>query len=299
MHSVMEMADSTKTKQNKLIFLRLLRELCVSSYLLNGGLGCATQLGVLNRLMKEYNRLQLAKQDDSLPSTGEESNDRYYSCDGAIQFLSQVEDMARTDSDFVTDTRLGGGGGISRRNRALLINPQEEIDKASAKIAKSTEIYQTARSSRAKARWKLALEGITTGRLQDKSCYEGTAPSVLALWNWRNSVSCVKPTTVLSFLKRGFRPTADYFDLSTSTEPLQRKEKLAIIRERHGFDWAHPFAFTISNVPNQINIATIVTSVGAVSIGTLRVGITTNDSIIKFSKQETFSSFERSVKRVE
>lgn len=301
MHSVMEMADSTKMKQNKLIFLRLLRELCVSSYLLNGGLGCATQLGVLNRLMTEYNRLQLTKQDGSLPTPAEQANDRYYSCDEAIQFLSQVEDTLRTDTDFVTDTRVGGGGGISRRNRALLINPQEEIDKANTRIAASSEIYKNSQSSRAKARWQLALEGVTTGRLQDKSCYEGTAPSVLALWNWRYSVICDKPTTILSFLERGFRPTAAYFG-GTSGQPLQREEKLTRLHERQGFNWAHPFAFTISNVPCQIDIATVSRSVGNLnsyedlcSIEALRVGNTTKDYIIKFSNQETFSSFKRNI----
>jgi hypothetical protein len=109
-------------QRNKTAFLRLLRELCVSPTLLNGGLGCPSQLDTLNRWMKDYNK-QLQQQDQleetrnsrrqqgqqpSYITTSEAMRERVLSCDEAVRFLSQVEDLARTDSDFITDVRLGG-----------------------------------------------------------------------------------------------------------------------------------------------------------------------------------------------
>eukprot|EP00536_Pseudo-nitzschia_multiseries_P008035 jgi/Psemu1/287532/fgenesh1_pg.197_\ len=152
-----------QNRANRGLFLRLLRELCVSFYLLNGGLGCAPQLKELNQLAKKYNRKRLQQRgggSDALHHRygGDKNNSEYYSCDEAIRFLSQVEDVARTDDDFVTDQTVGGGGGLSRRNRALLIQPQEQLEASAAVLHRSQAICREARSSRARARWHWALE---------------------------------------------------------------------------------------------------------------------------------------------
>jgi len=255
-----------KNQQNKLIFLRLLRELCVSPVLINGGLGCSSQLATLNRLLKEYNRRRLnttvggTGQDTTNTTgggtgTGQNNNTfpKTYSCDEAVQFLSQVEDVARTDSQFVTNMVMGGGGGVSRRNRATLIDPQERIQQAKNQISKSTTVCNITRSSRAKARWHLALEGVTTGQLEGTSCYNGISRKILKLWVWRKNVPSsgtltnnnssffsrmirtINPKSssrtrriatqaqaqvvqIPSFLTRGFRPTAKYFGLETGNE---------------------------------------------------------------------------------
>jgi hypothetical protein len=153
--------DETKNKT----FLRLLRELCVSPALLNGGLSCSSQLQTLNRLMIDHNRREYGEgaiQQTDIDDDDNGGQDEYMSCDEAIRFLSQVQDAARVDEDFATSLTLGGGGGISRRNRAT-----ESVDQlfkeAQERAARAARECEMARSKRAKARWHIALELITTG----------------------------------------------------------------------------------------------------------------------------------------
>eukprot|EP00531_Pseudo-nitzschia_arenysensis_P006309 CAMPEP_0116154918 /NCGR_PEP_ID=MMETSP0329-20121206/22033_1 /TAXON_ID=697910 /ORGANISM="Pseudo-nitzschia arenysensis, Strain B593" /LENGTH=807 /DNA_ID=CAMNT_0003651923 /DNA_START=167 /DNA_END=2590 /DNA_ORIENTATION=- len=232
---------------------------------------------------------------------------------GRTNFIPATEDVARTDSDFVTDTRLGGGGGISRRNRALLINPQEQIDTAREKIKKSAHVCKAARSARAKAWWHLALEGVTTGRLRDKTCYQETSPSIAGLWNWRNQVEHAKSEKTLSFLNRGFRPTEKCFGLAASDQQPSREEKLLELgKRRPEFRWAHPFACLLSNIPIQVtdeqlreSIKDILDSV-TLSKPPFRIfplrkvsNTTTTERIIQFSRREAFDRFERQIKKVD
>ena len=325
-----------KNQQNKLIFLRLLRELCVSPFLINGGVGCSSQLSTLNRLMKEYNRRRLdmvgVRQDNSGDNT---NNNAAYSCDEAIQFLSQVEDVARTDSEFVTNLRVGGGGGISRRNRATLIDPQEKLQKSKEQIAKSTSICNVTRSNRARARWHLALEGVTTGRLEDKSCYNGISNNILKLWEWRNNVASfgttintnsnggnifsrmintIAPsssravpeiTNVPSLLNRGFRPTEKYFGLPTGND--QREQKLrSLYKRRPEFRWAHPFAYVFSNIPSQVEEEELLESFAHL-VSSQRVKIhhlrESDDSktwtaVIHLSSSDDYDRFDKEAKRI-
>ena len=183
-----------KNQQNRIIFLRLLRELCVSPFLVNGGFGCSSQLVTFNRLMKAYNRSRLpseSSQNNRNKNKKGKKNNNYYSCDEAIQFLSQVEDVARTEKEYVTDLRVGGGGGVSRRNRAALtdIDPLERIRNAKSTITKSIQTVNTMKCNRSKVLWQWALEGITTGRLEDKSLYKNTSCGVIGLWKWRSDAA--------------------------------------------------------------------------------------------------------------
>lgn len=326
-----------KNQQNKLIFLRLLRELCVSPFLINGGVGCSSQLSTLNRLMKEYNRRRLDMVGAGQGNSGDNNNNTgAYSCDEAIQFLSQVEDVARTDSEFVTDLRVGGGGGISRRNRATLIDPLEKLQKSKEQIAKSTMICNTTRSNRARARWHLALEGVTTGRLEDISCYNGISNNILKLWEWRSNIASFGTTTnnnhgnggnifsrmintlarsssravreitnVPSLLNRGFRPTEKYFGLPTGND--QREQKLLnLYKRRPEFRWAHPFAYVFSNIPSQVEEEELLESFAHL-VSSQRVKIhhlresddaKTWTAVIHLSNSEDYDRFDKEAKRV-
>jgi hypothetical protein len=147
-----------KLQRKKVAFLRLLRELCISPFLLNGGLGCSSQLGTLNNLMKDFNRRQHHLEEHASDPTTRISGGKIYSCDEAIRFLSQVEDTARTEVGFVTDLRLGGGGGVSRRDRAFLEDPKQLYKEAKTKLETAERACEAARTKRARALWPCGTE---------------------------------------------------------------------------------------------------------------------------------------------
>jgi len=264
-----------KNKQQNLTFLRLLRELCVSPYLINGGLGCSSQLTALNNLMKEYTRRKLQQTDNEGCRTNNSSTGTY-SCDEAIQFLSQVQDIAKTDSGFVTDARVGGNGGVSGIHRAS--DAKQRLEEARKTMEQSKAFCSNAESTRAWAHWHRFVEKITTGRC-DESCYDGVAlrnPNIRSLWEWRKNMICSKDTNIEtiyskdkngyyitqnSLLKRGWRPTnKKFFDLDAGDIAKQtksddkREKKLKIMHALHpDFRWAHPYAFLFSNIPKEID----------------------------------------------
>jgi hypothetical protein len=206
-----EKSDETKNKT----FLRLLRELCVSPALLNGGLGCSSQLQTLNRLMIDHNRREYG--EGMRQQTDDDGPDEYMSCDEAIRFLTQVQDAARVDEEFETSLTLGGGGGISRRNRATDSVEQQYLE-AQDKDVRAAQECEMARSKRAKARWYMALERITTGELSFQNC-EAIAPNFLRLWRWRfmatRSVENT-PGNLPLMLTRGWRPSETFFNTASS-----------------------------------------------------------------------------------
>jgi superfamily II DNA or RNA helicase len=214
--------DETKNKT----FLRLLRELCVSPALLNGGLSCSSQLQTLNRLMIDHNRRKYGEgreqqSDDESGGQQTDDNDRqeeyYMSCDEAIRFLSQVQDAARVDAAFETSLNLGGGGGISRRNRATE-SVEQQCKEAQERAARAAHECEAARSKRAKARWHMALELITTGELSFQNC-AAIKPTFLSLWRWRFMVTRIDGTNSRNLpimLTRGWRPSETFFDTASS-----------------------------------------------------------------------------------
>ncbi|KAL3923602.1 MAG: hypothetical protein SGILL_001563 [Bacillariaceae sp.] len=116
MHSVLsiksEVTGNTgrqkdKASGRKRSFLRMLRDVCASVHLLNGGLGCQSQISILDVLMKAYNRTFI--QERTLVS----DDDDIFTCDEAIRFISQADDQMNVQDDFVSDTRMGHGGGVS------------------------------------------------------------------------------------------------------------------------------------------------------------------------------------------
>ena len=153
-HATMRSEDGSRDETKHRMFLRLLRELCVSPALLNGGLDCSSQLATLNALMVDQNRRDYNLSADQEETTSTSKEDM--SCDGAIRFLSQVQDKARVEADFVTTQTVGGGGGISRRNRATE-SIEDQMCRTKEALAKVSRDLQAAKSRRARLRWHVAL----------------------------------------------------------------------------------------------------------------------------------------------
>lgn len=264
-------------QRNKATFLRLLRELCVSPTLLNGGLGCSSQLEIVNRWMKEYNRRLHLEQMGTLNDRTDQQQhrsghhvpqpqqqSRILSCDEAVRFLSQVEDLARTDSEFVTDIRVGGGGGISNRNRALA-SVEERYEQESKELEKKKAVCLASSRMRARCYWQLALEGVTTGLLfanNNRESYWNVKPRFQRLWYWRHCICIAGPPTAKllpSLLLRGWRPTKKILGESPT---CKREETLLYLFQRYPrFYWAYPFSLIFSDIPSSVTSAEIKSSI--------------------------------------
>jgi hypothetical protein len=260
-------------QRNKTTFLRVLRELCVSPTLLNGGLGCASQLDTVNRWMKDYNRRLHQEQTQTLTSRSDRQQSRIgqraspsqqslhiLSCDEAVRFLSQVEDLARTDADYVTDIRVGGGGGISNRNRALE-SLEERYEQESKELEQAKSLHYSSLRKRARSNWHFALEGVTTGRLfanNDRDSYRNVNPRMHRLWYWRYCVGVTSPAstkTLPSMLLRGWRPSENFLGES----PSRKREKalMSLFQRQPKFYWAYPFSLIFSDIPCSVTRAEI------------------------------------------
>lgn len=242
-------------QRSKAAFLRLLRELCVSPHLLNGGFGCMSQLTTLNRWMKDFNRREYCRDagKHTLLSRSRKIVQGVCSCDEAIRFLSQVEDKVRTDTDYVTSLRLGGGGGVSRRDRALE-DPLQLYEVAKHKLERATLAYESAARVRAKARWHRALEGVTTGRVKCILSYERTIHSTRQLWKWRSVLVSCSSLTNANFppmLVRGWRPTQRFICSKNNRATSFTLER--VYKSFPNFRWAHPFALLFSQIPEQVS----------------------------------------------
>ncbi|CAJ1942990.1 unnamed protein product [Cylindrotheca closterium] len=273
-------------KKKKKNFLRFLFETCLSPTMLNGGLGCPSQLDTLNRWMKEYNKLlhenkapQPSRNDPTLGRGSHRSPSRVIlSCNEAITFLSQVEDLARTDAEFVTDARVGGDGGVSNRQRAF-DTLEVRYERESAELKSTKKQCEKAIRTRAKAYWHLALEEITTGKLlsNDDYCNLPVSSKIRNLWNWRScalaltsstrsskksltnkhptSRSAVATGVLPQMLIRGWRPSDKYFGCSPSRD--RDDALMTLFRRESKLYWAHPYTLILVDVPNAITITEI------------------------------------------
>ena len=142
-------SDLKKIENMEQVLLRILRELCLSGTLLNGGMGVPSQLKVLNQLLVETER--------ATGTNVRKDCDEPMSCEEAIRYLSIVEDVARVGDDFVTDLHFGGGGGISRRARAI-DSPELLLRECREKLATITnELRQVKRELVKSVREKIML----------------------------------------------------------------------------------------------------------------------------------------------
>ena len=254
-HSTLRDEENGGESKNKL-FLRLLRNLCVSVRTLSGGMGCPSELRTLNELMKAHNRrLHLIEREE------ENESDRPYSCDEAIRFLTHVTEVARVGDDFVTSLQMGGGGGIVRRQRAYE-SVEESLVMAKDRLARAEEKVRISRSKRAKALWHLALEKVTTGYLRT----EIRNNRISIMWKWRYLVIHGNNSAALNllpvFLTRGWRPSERFFgtqssETSASGPPARSTDRalsLQRLYERNSkFLWAHPFSVVLSDIPHAVS----------------------------------------------
>lgn len=223
-HSNLRDADHNEKEQSlkgrsrdegkRRLFLKLLRESCVSANLLTGGPGCPSRLDTLDRVMVEQHRKNPSVGETA--GTGGPSAD-VLSVDKAIEFLSRVIDTARVEDGFETTHLVGGGLGRSRRLRAVE-STDSKLEEAKRLLKEAEGVTSKAKSKRAKARWHLALEKITTGALQSEGEAHGPVNrSIRNLWQWRRLIieslqtARVSETDVPVWLCRGWRPSTNFF----------------------------------------------------------------------------------------
>ena len=218
-------------------FVRILGEACASVHLLNGGFGCSSQLPLLDRWMKSYNKSSIQER-----FIGAEGDQEIYTCDEAIQFISQAEGQVNTRENFVTDLRVTAGGGVSSRNRANVLDNTEETLKEvkdQYNICK-TSVHINLRK-RAKMRWQKCLELITSGELPDEE-YASVNKFYSFLWKARRSTP--------DSSRRGWRPW-----------------NVAGVPEK--FRWGSPNALLISSIPNCVEKEDILFSLEKKTSGTI------------------------------
>ena len=286
--------------RNRIAFVRMLREICVSTSLLNGGLGCPSQLATLNRWMQNLNRRWHEESVLGEEASGSEPwqfqpaapgcdhyqtiNLRAFSCEEAVRFLSQVEDLARTDADFVTDVQVGGGGGISSRNRAMeSLDERYEIE--AAEYERAQDLCASASSRRAKAYWHKALEGVTTGRLfaNCDGSYDQVALAFRRLWRWR---SCAVTLKVF----RGWRPTNMFDGLSLSCD--REAALMSLFQRQPRFYWANPYSVILEDIPPCVTKVDVENSIVS-CMAQLRNGSDkANVIVVDLSKPDTSDSWK-------
>ena len=183
-----------KVLKHHQVCLRLLREMCVTAILINGGLGVPSQLKDLNKLLLQ--QMQRARVNDRIKSRqyhafddsdyeNDENVEPSYSrnagpmsCDQAILHLAQIQESVRTGDDSMISTmQLGMGQGLARRARAGE-SIDSQIQVATETIKEQTKKLKKAKASWAKLLWHRALEKITCGALPDEGMcmwYQSTA----------------------------------------------------------------------------------------------------------------------------
>jgi len=244
-------SSTNRSLKSRALCLRLLREICFSPVMINGGLGVQSQLKTLNELLRKsiQNKQQHGKTQQK--RTKKPGTEMVLSCDGALRFLSQHQRDANVGEEFVSEQQFRGGGGVTARAHATesiddqLNRAREDIDGAAKKII-------DARRKRAKAYWHLALELITTGA----SCQDllsRVSPKFTFLWRYRHL--CIQRkereaargnrSRIALVLERGWRPPPSFVhDVLTSNR----------------FPWAQEFTFRLDNIPPQISIRDIATA---------------------------------------
>lgn len=255
-------SDGSKDLKSRDLCLRMLRELCFTPCLINGGMGVSSQLKTLNTLMVRANRRahsgalhndnQRSADNDDRPRKRREIV-RIMSCDEALRFLTQVRSEANVGDEFVSDVRFGRGGGATNRAHAM-DSVEDQIQEAQSDVDAATKEMAEARRKRAKAHWHFALEMITTGVLSNEHRDLGIASKFFNLWRWRRlSIELgTRATDLPEVLIRGWRPKASFqHDLYSSNST---------------FAWAHPFSLRVDHVPEEVTVDDIRMSVSKTGI---------------------------------
>ncbi|KAG7355848.1 SNF2/helicase domain containing protein [Nitzschia inconspicua] len=245
MHSILDeyngtqppLGQSETSSSEKRSFLRVLREVCASVHLLNGGYGCSSQIPILDRWMKAYNRKFIERKQEN--TLGGEDKTEHFTCDEAIRFISQADEKVNHQSDFVSNLRLGHGGGVASRSRAMADKVREKFEDGRLKIDSKNVAIVICQRKQARIRWHKALESVTTGGLPDRE-YASTNLFFSKLWMARRTTP----------FGHGWRP-----------RPLVDEEKaLEEIRKRMGCNWATQSALCVSDIPSAVTQDELVTA---------------------------------------
>jgi len=236
-------------KSPRLLCLRLLRDICNSAVLLNGGLGAGSQLKDLNQLLIKQARRVATNARAPAGAIEHEAPERnrnrtpVMSCDEAIMHLAQLQEATRTGEDEVAGMAMGFGQGLSRRVRAS-DTVEQKLAEAEQRLQTANSENQAAKSRRAKARWHVALERITMGGLPGR-CVERASAKFRALWRLRSMAVAEHELvdTLPTILRRGWRPAA------------------SMVREWHKahpeFFWSHPVSFVLEGIPAEVSLAEV------------------------------------------
>ena len=231
--------DGESNLKSRDLCLRLLREICFSAVLINGGLGAASQMRNLNLM---YRRLLGRVESNDDQKRKKAGVIKFLSPPKALAYLSQVERNANVGEEFVSEQQFGGGQGCSSRTYAI-DSIDVQIENAQKSINDADRKATNARRKRAQAHWQLAMELITTGSLsKDKEVLSRVSTKVSSLWKWRLTS---KEET------RGWRPS------------------LALVLHLHSnrcFAWAHPTSLQLVNIPSQVT----PDDISCALLGTLR-----------------------------
>eukprot|EP00578_Thalassiosira_sp_NH16_P021382 CAMPEP_0181099756 /NCGR_PEP_ID=MMETSP1071-20121207/12826_1 /TAXON_ID=35127 /ORGANISM="Thalassiosira sp., Strain NH16" /LENGTH=1332 /DNA_ID=CAMNT_0023182433 /DNA_START=29 /DNA_END=4027 /DNA_ORIENTATION=+ len=237
-----EASDTKKNLQSRALCLRLLREICFSAVMINGGMGVASQMKVLNAL---YRRI-LARDEKQKEQTHRHKKKkaesmRVMSPAEALRYLSQAERNANVGDEFISDQQFSRGQGATSRVRAAE-DIEDQVKRAHDLVSEASKKEKDARSKRARSHWHLALELITTGALCES--LSDVSPIVF-LWKLRSL--CIKSGDgggrsigIAPFLFRGWRPRLSFAEDLLATNP--------------SFHWARPGCLLLENIPPQVSI---------------------------------------------
>jgi len=237
--------EGEKDMQSRSLCLRLLREVCFSVVLLNGGLGVSSQLRTVNNLMvKAHRRAESEVVHSRVQASAKRaSRPRILSPDEALRHIVQHQSDQNTREDFVSDQRFGQGQGASNRAHAM-DSVEDQVKHAEDELVAKKKELASGTSRRSKARWHWALEKVTTGSMwkMHKRCH--VKPKFSVLWRWRFPFSfgnkLMKENRYPVLLTRGWRPA-----------PSLVKWDLFFHKK---YAWAHPLALLLDNVPLQVGL---------------------------------------------
>ena len=234
--------------------LRLLRELCITPMLLNGGLGATSQLRAIDQLMTRHN--QREQRDNAIRASMNDSNGggrnrndvKVMSCDQALRFLTQHQQQARTHADFVTDMVMGGGRGVANRDRAEE-SPEERYRDAKADVESADKALAVLAKKRAKAHWHLALENITTGYYSD-----GRTHMFSGLWKWRRAVcAALEKSKARANTRKSLKQKNPHELLARGWRPSEAFLKGDLYAKQPKWGWSHPHALLAVNIPKEVS----------------------------------------------
>lgn len=246
--------DTKKCLKSRALCLRLLREVCFSAVMINGGLGVASQLKTLNALVRRINSrdVQETKKAADQPSRKKRREARQVmSPSEALRYLSQHERRANVGEDFVTNQQFSRGQGANSRANQAMERIEDQVKRAQEKVDEFARKEAEARRKRAKAYWHLALELITTGAGDVDERQVGVSPKWSSLWRWRRS--CIAQKEIDDAFRapprllRGWRPSSSFSRDLLASNPT--------------FVWAHPFSVQLENIPPQVSMNDVTSAV--------------------------------------